>query len=64
MASANLVRSIYAAWGGAAIKTVRTLLSLDGLVGSLCDERLGPTKTAALVRPLVTQGRSTRDPPH
>jgi ketosteroid isomerase-like protein len=35
----DLVRSIYAPWGRAAVKTARTLLSRDGLVDSICDER-------------------------
>jgi hypothetical protein len=45
----ELVRSMYAAWERAVLKTVRTPLSLDGLVGSRWDERLGLTKTAVIV---------------
>jgi hypothetical protein len=55
----DLARSIFADWERAAIETLRTLLSLDGLVASLCDERLGLTKTAALIRLPVTHGGST-----
>jgi hypothetical protein len=51
MASANLdlVRSIYETWGRTAIKTVRMLRALDGVVGSLCDERLGLTRSSEAV---------------
>jgi hypothetical protein len=39
------VRSIYADWGRAALKTVRTPLSLDSPMGLYCNERLGLTES-------------------
>jgi hypothetical protein len=48
-ANLDLVRSIFSEAGRGVLETVRTPLSLDGLVGSRWDERLGLTRTAVIV---------------